>query len=103
MIAQACDLIAQRRRSHSVLVARPIPPTLPRIAAGPAGHNQNPKLVRLVEEFIAVEPPFQPDRIQVHIAHVGEIRIELGRRPPEQKIGRPRCAANQQLPSVDLE
>src|SRR5207244_3602201 len=57
MIAQPRDLIAQRRRGDSVLIPFPIVPTLPRIATGPAGHNQNPKLVGLVEEFVAVEAP----------------------------------------------
>ncbi len=77
MIAQTCDLIAQGGGGNAILIALPILPALPGVATSPAGHDQNAELVGFFEEFVAVEPSFQPNGIEVHVADVGEIGIEL--------------------------
>ena len=63
VIAEARDLIAQGSGGDAVLIAFPMLPAFPGIAAGPARHDQNAELVGFVEEFVAVETAFETNGI----------------------------------------
>src|SRR5262249_16554930 len=103
MIAQASDLIPQRSGGDAVLIAFPMLPPLPSIATRPAGHDENAELVGFVEELVAVEAPFEPNGVEVHVTHVGKVSVEFCGRPAEEQVGRPSRAANQDFATVDFE
>ena len=50
-------------------------PVLPMVAAAPAQHNENALLVGEVEKVVRLHLPFEPNRIQMHVAH----QLELDR------------------------
>ena len=95
VIAQARDLISQRGGGNVALIAGPILPAFPGVAAGPAGHDENAERVGFFEKFVAVEAALQANGVQAHVAHVAKIGVELCGRPPEEQLGRPGCASNQ--------
>ncbi len=103
MIAKNSNLAPQRFPSNLVLLGFPVFPLLPSIATGPAGHHQNAQAVGLFEKLLAVDSPFEADRVQAHVADVIQISIQARRRPAEEHVGRPSRSANQNLPAVDLE
>src|SRR5215472_6143516 len=103
MVAQARDLIAQRSCCNAILIALPILPALPGVAASPAGHDENTQLVSFVEELVAIEAAFQTNGVEMHVADVGEVSIEPRGRPTEEQVGSPSGAENQELASIDLE
>ena len=103
MIADAPDLIAQRLGGDVVIVVLPLAPALPVVAAAPAGDDHDALAIAHLQERPALGLALEPDRIQVHVLHVTDLRgLALGGRAQEH-VGRPTAAADEDRPAVDLE
>ena len=84
MLPQNVYLALERRSRDIALIRMPVLPAFPRVATRPAGHHQNPQMIRLFVKFLAIQPPFQSNRIQPHIPNIRQIRIKLAGHPPKQ-------------------
>src|SRR5437868_2766266 len=103
MSPQATDLIAQRCRCDRVLLRPPLRPFLPGAAAHPTRHHEDAKTICLVPEAIVLVIALQPQRIEVHVERITDLRIlSLGLRA-EERIGRPAPAANENASAVHSE
>ncbi len=103
MIAQTPRLIGHRSSRNFARVRRPFVPQFPGVAAGPSGHHQNSQFIGFVEQFVTIDAPLQANRVQTHVLHVAQIRIQLFRHRSQKHIWRPRCAANQNPPAIYFE
>ena len=103
VIAQTRDLIAQGSGGDAILIALPMLPAFPGVAAGPAGHDENAELVGFFEKFVAVEAAFETNGVEVHVANVSEVGVEFCGRPAEEQVGGPGSAANQNFAAIHFE
>src|SRR6267378_3603503 len=69
--AEAASLIGHGRLCNGVRFRSPALPSLPCVTASPPGHDENAELVRLFEEFVAVDAAFEANRVHAHVAHIG--------------------------------
>ena len=104
MVSQPQQLIAQRRRAHLVILLGPLVPQLPLIAAAPAGHDENALAIREIVERVVFELALGTNGVQPHFLDVPEFGFEpFGRLRPQQHVGGPPAAANEDWFSVDAE
>ena len=103
MIAQTGDLTVERGGGHSLLIAFPIVPALPGVAAGPTGHDENAQPIRLLKEFIAIEMAFKANGIQAHVTNIGKVSVQSSGGPSKKHVLVPSGAANEHFPAIDLE
>ena len=57
---------------------RPVLPVLPVVAATPAQHHQDALLIGEMKEVFGFELAFEPNGVQVHIAHHAELVAQAG-------------------------
>ena len=74
-------------------------PLFPGVTTGPARHDQDAEAVRLFVELLAIQPAFQPDRVQPQVFDVREIGVQLPGRPAQENIRRP-CRSTDEDPAA---
>ena len=103
MLAQNVDLTFEGCGGDVLLIGVPIFPTLPGVAAGPSGHNEDAQAIGFFVELFAVEAAFEADGVHAHVVDVGEVGVESAGDPAEEKIGGPGGSADEDVAAIDFE
>ena len=101
--AQPPDLVFQRFRRDGEVFVFPALPSLPVVAAAPAGQHHNSVAVAKIEEVVVLELPLQPDGVEVQVAKVSDVVLLYFGRGAEQHVERVAAATDQDVFPVDFE
>ena len=85
------------------VTGRPFVPFFPMIATAPARHDQHTHFIGEVEKFIAFQFSFQANGVQVHVANVAELCLELLPGAAQKHVGGPPCATDEYFLAIDSE
>ena len=100
------DTESAHLRSHGfdrnlVLLGLPRVPMLPRVAAAPAGHEQNAELVGHVEEHVVLHLALEADGVEVQVQHVLHLGLNAPARRTQKEIWSPAGTTNQDALPID--